>query len=102
MSMYCGFCNVEYIKGNQILLNIATDVKVKKGQTVLLIYEKERKLLIKPETLAKRFHTWYESLASKYGYKTRKKSAVPWSEVPKNNRDLMTAVCRQILDELQQ
>lgn len=49
--------------------------------------------------LAKRFHSWYEVLAPKYDYKTRSESAVPWDELPKNNRTLMVAVCRQILDE---
>lgn len=48
------------------------------------------------EALAKRFHETYERLAPAYGYKTREASAVPWDDVPKTNKDLMIAVCREI------
>jgi hypothetical protein len=52
------------------------------------------------ETLAKRFHELYEYLAPSFGYKTREASAKPWSEVPENNRKLMTTVCEHILKEI--
>lgn len=53
----------------------------------------------KAEQLAKRFHELYEKLAPIYGYKTRKASAVPWSKVPKKNRNLMIAVCASLIEE---
>lgn len=49
------------------------------------------------EELAKFFHETYEKLAPSFSYKTRKESAVPWSKVPKNNKKLMIAVCKEIL-----
>lgn len=51
------------------------------------------------EALAKRFHEKYERLAPYHGYKTREKSAVPWDEVPKENKDLMIQVCAELLRE---
>lgn len=50
-----------------------------------------------PEQLAKQFHETYERLAPEYGYKTREASAVPWNEVPEQNKKLMIAVCREIM-----
>ncbi len=52
------------------------------------------------EELAKLFHEKYEELAPEYGYNTRKESAVPWEGVPLNNKNLMIAVCRIVLDRL--
>ena len=49
------------------------------------------------EALAQRFHETYERLAPSFGYETREASAKPWAEVPENNRNLMTAVCTEIL-----
>ncbi|SRR6266704_547369 len=49
-----------------------------------------------PEQLAQKFHETYEQLAPEHGYKTRKESAKPWSEVPENNKNLMIAVCTEI------
>lgn len=49
------------------------------------------------EQVARKFHETYERLAPKYGYTTREESAVPWDEVPVNNRALMTAVAEQML-----
>jgi hypothetical protein len=50
------------------------------------------------EDLARRFHETYERLAPSFGYETREASAKPWSEVPENNRNLMIAVCAEILE----
>lgn len=50
-----------------------------------------------PEELAKKFHETYERLAPEYGYETRKDSAVPWDNVPERNKNLMIAVCTEIL-----
>jgi len=50
-----------------------------------------------PETLAIKFHETYEALAPEFGYKTREESAKPWSEVPKQNKDLMVEVCKEII-----
>jgi hypothetical protein len=49
------------------------------------------------EQLAQKFHEIYERLAPEHGYETRKASAVPWADVPANNKSLMIAVCNEIL-----
>lgn len=49
------------------------------------------------EELARKFHETYERLAPDFGYKTRKASAKPWGDVPKDNKQLMIAVCKEIL-----
>lgn len=49
------------------------------------------------ERLAQRFHETYERLAPDYGYTTRRDSAVPWADVPEQNKRLMIAVCAEIL-----
>ncbi len=51
------------------------------------------------EQLANRFHDLYEEMASQYGYETRRDSSVEWENVPDNNKQLMIAVCRRILEE---
>jgi hypothetical protein len=51
------------------------------------------------EFIAASFHNAYERLAPEFGYETRPASAVVWSAVPENNRLLMTATVRQLLDE---
>jgi hypothetical protein len=52
------------------------------------------------ETLARRFHETYERLAPTFGYTTRPETAVPWEQVPELNRQLMIAVCQELLREL--
>lgn len=47
--------------------------------------------------LAQAFHEAYERLAPTFGYQTRKESAVPYAQVPENNRRLMEAVCREVM-----
>lgn len=44
------------------------------------------------DQVAHRFHEVYETLAPKFGYETRPESAVPWADVPENNKALMRAV----------
>jgi len=51
------------------------------------------------EHLAKVFHDTYEDLAPSCGYQTRKESAVPWDDVPRSNKVLMIAVCRELLNK---
>lgn len=51
------------------------------------------------EQIAERFHDTYERLAPDHGYETREASRKPWSEVPENNRELMTAVVQELLDD---
>jgi len=60
-----------------------------------------RKLKPKDESdaLARKFHEAYERLAPKFGYKTRKASAVSWDDVPIKNKKLMTAVAFEILKQ---
>ena len=52
------------------------------------------------EELARFFHDTYERLAPDYGYKTREESAVPWEDVPQDNKQLMTATCAEVLRKL--
>jgi hypothetical protein len=49
------------------------------------------------ETIACIFHESYERLAPEYGYRTRMTTAVPWSDVPLNNKTLMIAVASEVL-----
>jgi hypothetical protein len=53
--------------------------------------------MIDPETLARYFHDEYERMAPTFNYQTRPASAVPWDDVPENNRRLMMAVCASVL-----
>lgn len=50
------------------------------------------------EQLAQTFHEAYERLAPTFTYRTREESAVPWSEVPTNNKALMIATAQALLD----
>jgi hypothetical protein len=52
---------------------------------------------VSAEDIAQAFHETYEGLAPGHGYETRKASAVPWTEVPRQNRDLMVAVVANLL-----
>ena len=49
--------------------------------------------------IAREFHESYERLAPQYGYETREESAVPWSEVPDDNKLLMIGVIADLLDK---
>jgi hypothetical protein len=51
------------------------------------------------ESVAQQFHAQYERLAPEHGYETRQDSARPWDEVPDNNRALMIATARALLDQ---
>ena len=53
---------------------------------------------VRAEKLAQLFHETYERLAPEYGYKTREASAVSWGHVPEQNKKLMIAVCRTLID----
>ena len=57
-----------------------------------------RRPQLSAEELAQFFHEAYEMLAPNFGYKTREASAVPWEEVPKQNKDLMVAVCQRVIE----
>ena len=49
------------------------------------------------ESLAEKFHNTYERLAPYFNYKTRESSSVSWCDVPSNNKKLMIAVCKELL-----
>jgi hypothetical protein len=49
------------------------------------------------EKLAEAFHETYERFAPQFAYETRKESALPWEELPEKNKQLMIAVCRELL-----
>lgn len=51
------------------------------------------------DTIARAFHEAYETLAPNFGYETRKASAVPWEDVPSNNKELMKAVVAQLIKD---
>lgn len=53
------------------------------------------------EEIARLFHETYERLAPNFGYETRKTSAVPWEDVPENNKQLMIAVVSEVLASIQ-
>lgn len=50
------------------------------------------------EGIARRFHEEYEARAPLHGYQTRKASAVPWRQVPDNNRALMVDVVKALIE----
>lgn len=47
--------------------------------------------------IAREFHATYERLAPSLGYKTREASAVPWEQVPVQNRELMVRTVGDLL-----
>jgi hypothetical protein len=49
------------------------------------------------EEISRAFHETYERLAPEHGYETRKASAVPWEDVPEQNKSLMIDVVRSLL-----
>lgn len=51
------------------------------------------------ERVAQAFHEAYERLAPQHGYNTRAESAMPWPQVPLQNRRLMTAVVRDLIGQ---
>jgi len=51
-----------------------------------------------PEAIAREFHEAYERLAPDHGYETRVESAVPWEDVPEDDRGLMCAVVEELLE----
>jgi hypothetical protein len=51
------------------------------------------------ERIARAFHEAYERSAPDYHYETRAESAVPWEDVPHNNRALMRATVADLIFE---
>lgn len=49
------------------------------------------------ERIAREQHETYERLAPEHGYQTRARSAVPFDQVPPDNRGLMIATARDLL-----
>lgn len=49
------------------------------------------------EVLARLFHETYERLAPSCGYRTRERSAVPWADVPDDNKQLMVATAGEVI-----
>lgn len=50
------------------------------------------------DRIARAFHETYEALAPTFGYHTRDASAKPWPDVPENNKRLMRATVRHLLN----
>lgn len=48
------------------------------------------------DRLARTFHEAYERLAPEFNHETRPESAVPWEDVPEQNKALMRAVCAEV------
>lgn len=55
---------------------------------------------ISPEELAKMFHGTYERLAIEHEYRTREESRTNWENLPEQNKQLMMATCKEIIDML--
>ena len=51
------------------------------------------------ELIAQDFHETYERLAPYHGYETREASAKSWADVPEQNKALMVAVVRSLLED---
>lgn len=50
------------------------------------------------EAVARAFHESYERQAPAHGYTTRERSRKSWRDVPADNKQLMIAVARDLLD----
>lgn len=50
------------------------------------------------DIIAAAFHATYEELAPTFGYETREESRKAWKDVPQQNRALMRATVRRLLD----
>lgn len=50
------------------------------------------------DRIAKWFHFYYEGFASDFGYATRQESAVPWRDVPEQNKALMRCVVETLIE----
>lgn len=55
------------------------------------------KRLSRANSIARAFHEEYEGLASYYNYETRPESAVPWSQVPAANKQLMVETVENLM-----
>lgn len=53
--------------------------------------------MARAEEVAQAFHQAYESNAPRFNYSTRPASAVPWDQVPENNKQLMVATVAELL-----
>jgi hypothetical protein len=49
------------------------------------------------DDIARAFHESYERQAPDHGYQTRERSAVPWKDVPEDNKSLMVAVVNDLI-----
>lgn len=70
---------------SQLEVHLGTDYEPEDGDIV--------------DAIAAEFHRQYEMRAHYHGYKTRDASAVPWAEVPDQNKGLMREVVAVLLDE---
>lgn len=59
----------------------------------------DREEALRYDRIAAAFHEAYERLAPSYGYKTREASAVPWEDVPNDNKRLMRRVARDLIEK---
>jgi hypothetical protein len=59
----------------------------------------DRNEALNEDRIASAFHEAYERLAPGFGYKTRDASAVPWEDVPNDNKRLMRAVVTDLLNQ---
>lgn len=58
--------------------------------------------LVAAEQLAKLLHETYERLAPSFGYRTRRLTAMPWEQIPENQRLLAIATATEVLSALDQ
>jgi len=95
----CGSLRLSVLQGYVALLETAVDQQAREYEGVL----RERDTLRVADSseaaaIAEAFHDAYETLAPRFGYRTREASARPWTHVPEQNRNLMTATVQSLLD----
>lgn len=66
---------------------------------MLQLNHRNQEFMSEAERIAREFHEAYELLAPDHSYSTRIASAVPWEDVPANNKSLMIATVERLLEQ---
>lgn len=75
------------------------DLALVVGQPLSFFLPPEQPGESRPEHIARRFHEVYEELAPVYGWQTQERSAVPWHDVPPENKGLMVETVTRLIHE---
>jgi hypothetical protein len=73
----------------ELLINVEDDVAVRN------YYDGIKK---SPELLAEYMHNFYEDNSKKFKWKTQKKTRVPFKDLPKENKKVMMALAKKVID----